>query len=252
MLESPSPRRASIVYPALVRSVRDGTWHIQPHESASLPGSKLSPGRVDALVLTSAYSDHLHRPTLSLLPRTTPVFAHRTAARIMRTLGFTEVTTLTDGDEVSLPGGVTLHTIAPAFPFTFTANGYVYSDGTTRLYHETHLVDLERAAERASGVDLLLAPVQSVRVAGVPFAMSPERALRTATRLAPKTWVPTGIDPQRGHGLLQRTLISCRGSVDEFAERLKGATQATVFAQPAPGEAVLVGATAGAASAVGP
>ncbi len=230
---------------ALVRGAADWVF------GRTRPDPALAPGRVDGLVLTAHFADHLHRPTLARLPKSTPVFASHHAARTARGLGFTDVTALRDGQRADLGDELELEAIAPDFPYSHNSLGYVFSHGGRRVYLETHVVNRKRGLERAHGVDVLVAPVQSVRVAGVVFVMSAERAVETARLLQPKTWVATGVDPQHGHGLLQRTLVSCRGTVDDFAARLKEAGLPTTFAQPAPGEAIAVGDLVHAPAAVG-
>ncbi|MFZ9335386.1 MAG: hypothetical protein ACO248_05835, partial [Burkholderiaceae bacterium] len=107
--------------------------------------------------------------------------------------------------------------------------------GVTRL-------DLAKRAakERVRQADLVLAPVQSVRLVGLPFAMAPETALEVARTLSPSTWVATGVDPAHAHGLLPRAFLWCRGSVEEF--RRLGSTEqpGTRLRELAQGEAVTV------------
>ena len=179
---------------------------------------------VHAVVLTAHFSDHLDPTTLAQLPKDVPVFATRTAAALVRRLGFSNVTALRDGERASVWSGLDVEAIAPGFPYAHNSLGYVFSGDDKRVYLETHMVNVERAAERVGAVDVMVAPVQSVRLLGIPFVMSPEKAAAVANVLKPKRWVPTGDEPGRSHGLLHSLLLSYRGAVADFQQRLRETT----------------------------
>jgi L-ascorbate metabolism protein UlaG (beta-lactamase superfamily) len=193
---------------------------------------------VEALVLTAHFSDHLHPGTLAALPKTVPVFASKWAARAVKALGFTQVTALRDGERATVWDGLELEAIAPGFPYSHNSLGYVFGAGGQRLYFETHVVNAERAKARLGKVELLVAPVQSVRLMGIPLVMSPERAVEVAKVLAPEKWVPTGNDPQVAHGAFSRTMLFYRGAVKDFGELLRASGVATELLEPAPGESI--------------
>lgn len=192
----------------------------------------------DALLLTTHFADHLHPKTLASLPKETPVFAQKTAARAAKKLGFTNVTTLVDGAVVEPLPGLTMRAVAPALPFTVSALGLVFEHDGARAYLEPHLIHLGRAKERVGKVDLVIAPAQSVRVAGVPFAMSAERALEAAKVLDAPRWAPTGVDPQNAHGVFSATLIFYRGVVNDFRALVQHAGLRTEVLEPRAGEVI--------------
>jgi L-ascorbate metabolism protein UlaG (beta-lactamase superfamily) len=193
--------------------------------------------RVDAVVLTAHFSDHLDVPTLRTFPKETPVFGTPTAAKLVRRLGFTRVSALRHGEQAEVLPGLGLQAVAPGFPYAHNSLGYVFSADGKRVYLETHMLHPERARASASSVDVLLAPVQGVRFVGVPFVMAPERAVAFARALTPKRWVPTGVDPQLAHGLMQTTMLSCCGAVEDFARLLEASGAPTTLVTPAPGDA---------------
>jgi L-ascorbate metabolism protein UlaG (beta-lactamase superfamily) len=193
---------------------------------------------VDALLITGPFSDHLHAETLSVLPRGVPAFANPPAARRLARLGFTRVTTLHGGATAQPFEGLTLEAVQPGFPFRYSSLGYLLRDAHTRMYFETHVVDVARHAARLKGVELMVLPVQGVRLLGLPLVMSPERALEATRALAPQVVVPTGSNPQKAHGLLSATMLWCRGTVEDYARLLAASGLSTRLATPAPGEAV--------------
>lgn len=219
-------------------SLPPGHWLFGRTRTAPTPVTAHLP--IDALVMTSAFSDHLHPKTLALLPKDVPVFAARVAVKELTSLGFTNITTVRNGERVSPWPGLTLEAVAPGFPFTMSANGYLIEGDGKRAYLETHLVPLNRAKARVGAVDLVIAPVQSVRLLGLPFAMGPERALTVARELSPKQWLPTGTDAHLAHGVFSKTMLFYRGAVSDFRALLGGSGLATRLLEPAPGESVTV------------
>lgn len=219
-------------------SLPPGHWLFGRRRAAPQPLTTWLP--IDAVVLSAHFSDHLHPETLRQLPLTTPVFGSQGAAKHARKLGFTHVTALRDGEQATVLPGLTATAIAPDFPYAHNSLGFVFEAEGARVYFETHIVNFERAKTRVGTVDCLVAPMQSVRVAGIPFVQSPERSVEVAKVLQPKQWLPTGDDPQLAHGLFHSLLITYRGAREEFAPMLKAAGLATRFVTPAPGEAVRV------------
>ncbi|MDP2275140.1 MAG: MBL fold metallo-hydrolase [Archangium sp.] len=219
-------------------SLPPGHWLFGRRRVAPAPVTQWLP--VDALVLTAHFSDHLHPATLSMLPKTTPVFASTGAARLVRKLGFTQVTALADGERAQAWDGLELEAIAPGFPYTHNSIGVAFTATGKRLYFETHVVQPERAKARLGKVELLVAPVQSVRLMGIPLVMSPERALEVVKVLAPMKWVPTGNDPAAAHGVFSRTMLFYRGEVGDFRALLQREGATTTLLEPAPGQSVSV------------
>jgi L-ascorbate metabolism protein UlaG (beta-lactamase superfamily) len=231
--------RRLVIDPWLTHSFRvpPGHWLFgRRREVVSTPKEAIA--EVDALLLTGPFSDHLNPETLAVLPRGVPAFANPPAARALRRLGFTRVTPLRDGETAQPFEGLTVEAVQPGFPYRHNSLGYLLRDAQARLYLETHTVDLARQGARVTGVDLAVLPVQGVRLLGVPFVMSPERALEVTRVLAPQVVVPTGRDPQRAHGLLSSAMLWCRGTVEDYARLLAASGLSTRLATPAPGDAV--------------
>lgn len=219
-------------------SLPPGHWLFGRKRVAPMPVTQWLP--VDALVLTAHFSDHLHAATLAMVPKNVPVFASGGAAKLVRKLGFTQVTALQDGQRATVWPGLQLEAIAPGFPYTNNSIGVAFTAGGKRLYFETHVVQPERAKERLGKVELLVAPVQSVRLMGIPLVMSPERAMEVVKVLAPGKWVPTGNDPASAHGVFSATMLFYRGAVADFRALLQREGSATVLIEPGQGQSVSV------------
>ena len=188
---------------------------------------------VHALVLSAHFADHLHAPTLREVPKDVPVFASSFAAKLARRLGFTDVTALRKGDVFIPWPGLSVQVLAPGFPYAHNSLGFVFEGDARRVYFETHMVPGDIASR--GPFDAVVAPMQSVRLLGVPFVQGPEKAAAVAKTVGAKWWLPTGNEPHLAHGALP-TLLFTRGHMADFEAALAG-TQ-TRFVQPAPGEAV--------------
>lgn len=219
-------------------SLPPGHW-LFGRRRARVPTAKERIADIDALVLTGPFSDHLDPETLSVLPRTVPTFANAPAARVLVRLGFTRVTTMHDG-HIAKPfdDDVTLEAVRPGFPYRHNSLGYLLTNGHARLYLETHTVDLARQAARLKNVDVAVLPVQGVWLFGIPFVMSPERALEVTRALTPRVVVPTGNDPHKAHGLMSKAMLSTRGTLEDFSTLLEHSGLPTTFSNLAPGESV--------------
>lgn len=193
---------------------------------------------LDALIVTGVFADHCDPATLAHVKRDVRCFAERAAARRLEKLGFQSIEVLRPGTRHALGAGVSLEAVAPGFPYSGNSVGFVLEADGKRLGFETHVVAAERHRALLSGLDCLVMPVQGVRLVGVPFVMSPARALEVIGQLGPRAVVPTGNDPQRGHGLLSSLFLSYRGTVEGFGERLRRAAPQTRWAPLGPGESL--------------
>ncbi len=205
-----------------------GHWLFGRRRAAPAPGPEAI-ANVDALILTGPFADHCDEDTLKVLPRELPVFAQAIAARRAIKMGFTQVTTLHGGDVVTPFDGVKLEAVQPGFPYRHNSIGFVLEADGKRAGFETHVVDLARHGARYQGLDLLVVPVQGVWLLGVPFVMSPQKVLHVVQALKPTVVVPTGNDPQNGHGLLSTAMLFFRGSVEAFGAHLSQAGLPTRF-----------------------
>jgi L-ascorbate metabolism protein UlaG (beta-lactamase superfamily) len=221
-------------------SLPPGHWLFGRRRAAPKEGPALI-ANADALVITGPFSDHCDPDTLKVLPRGTPVFANALAARRLRAMGFERVTAMVDGQRQQLFDTVTLEAVAPAFPYRHNSLGFIFEGDGARVYLETHTVDLARHASRLKGLHAVVMPVQGVRLLGLPFVMSPERAVAVLEALRPRQVVPTGLDPQVAHGALSAAMLWYRGTVDDFADLLRRAQGPTRLLHPAAGEAVELG-----------
>ena len=109
-----------------------GPWFLRGELGTEQP----IPGDLDLLLLTQGLADHAHPATLRLLPRELPVIGSAAAARVVTSLGFTNVTRLKPG-EGSQHHELAIRATAGA-PVPHVENGYLLHHPEGQLYLEPH------------------------------------------------------------------------------------------------------------------
>jgi L-ascorbate metabolism protein UlaG (beta-lactamase superfamily) len=193
-----------------------GRWLRRRH---GLPVA-LRPGQVgehDIVVLTSALPAHAHVPTLRALNRSVRVLGAPAAVRLARSLGFRSTIVLTPGQRIVLDGRLALTGIRPRFPYGMGSIGLLIEsleDGV-RTYFEPHVAPLRHPLLEPS-VDVIVAPVQKVRLAGVQLAMDVDECVRLARHLKARWLLATGTSPAAGEGFIPERLLRVEGDLDTF------------------------------------
>lgn len=210
-------------------------YHVQP--PAFTPDT-LPP--IDLILITQGLDDHCHKPTLKQLDRTIPAVASPTATKVLSSLGYTNITSLSNWQEfiqnqlqiIAVPGAE----IQPGQ----VENGYLLKDLTTdeTIYYEPHFSPFKGIKERLGRVDVAIASVigQIFPILG-QIIMGPTEALNLAQTLKPRYFVPTALGDIRSSGILPM-LIKTIGSVEEFRDRLAASELPTQLLTPAPGETI--------------
>jgi|RhiMethySRZTD1v2_1073278.scaffolds.fasta_scaffold495702_2 L-ascorbate metabolism protein UlaG (beta-lactamase superfamily) len=159
-----------------------------------LPRAPHSPA---AVLISHAHQDHLHLPSMKLLPRDIPVVVPVGLGAFVRRWGFASVTELAVGAEVTF-GPVVVRAVpavhsgsrppsgprAEAIGFLISGAGHtVYFAGDTDLYDG--MDDLA-----ATGIDVALLPVWGWGPRLGPGHLDPERAAEAVARLRPTVAIP--------------------------------------------------------------
>ena len=155
------------------------------------------PRRPDAVLVSHGHLDHLHRPSMALLRRETPIIVPVGLGTLVRGWGFRQVTELRVGEEIAL-GTVSVTAVpavhsgmrppsgprAEAMGFLLRGDGTtVYFAGDTDLFDEMH--ELARV-----GIDVALLPVWGWGPRLGAGHLDPERAAEAVERLRPATVIP--------------------------------------------------------------
>jgi L-ascorbate metabolism protein UlaG (beta-lactamase superfamily) len=195
---------------------------------------------IDLILLSQGLDDHCHVPTLEKLDRSLSVVASPTAAKVVKKLGYQQITTLTAWEETTIAPNLQITAIPGAeIQPGQMENGYLLKDLQTckALYYEPHQFPF-KAAERISKVDVAIAPVIGQRFPLLgQVIMGPQQTLQMLQALHPQFFLPTTRGEIRATGLLPM-LTQSVGSVEEFRDRLIASGLSTQLLVPNPGESI--------------
>ena len=208
-----------LVDPWLVDDIRigeDGRWLRRRHQApVALRPRDVDPRTI--IVLTSAFSDHAHQPTLAALDKSLRVIGAPAAVKLARRMGFRSTIALGPSRRLVLDGRVAITGIRPRFPYGVGSVGLLIEslDDGVRTYFETHVAP-ERHPVLEPAVDVIVAPVEKVKLAGVQLAMDVDEAVGLARRLKARWLLATGTAPAAGEGLIPEHLLRVDGDLDTF------------------------------------
>ncbi|MCA2977326.1 MAG: MBL fold metallo-hydrolase [Myxococcaceae bacterium] len=190
----------------------------------------------DLLVLTAHFGDHLHPPSLALLPKVLPAWSTAAGCRRLGAVGFTRAQVASPGQVVALGSGASLTFVSPGFPFSTSALGLVFEEAGKRAYLEAHVTTAQRLGQ-VGRVDLLVTTAEGVRLFGVQLSMDARRAARMAAAAGARVVAPTGLHPHAAKGLLP-SLLSVRSEPDALQRELERCGSRAQARWLRPGEAV--------------
>lgn len=196
------------------------------------------PDNIDLILLSQGLEDHAHPPTLKQLDRSIPVVGSPNAAKVVRELGYTNVTALQHGETFTLEHQLEIKA-TPGSPIgpTLVENGYLFkelSSGST-LYYEPHGFHSPSLKE-AAPVDVVITPIIDLALPLIgPIIQGTKSALKVAQLLQPQVMVPSA-DPGEVEyaGMLVYALRSV-GSIEEFRAKLAQNDLSTQVMEPKPG-----------------
>ena len=221
-------------------------WLVGPLVFGDLPwlfkGDRLQPrtipDAIDCILLSQGLEDHAHPPTLKQLNHEIPVVASPNAAKVVRELGYTQVTALAHGETTTL-GEVTIRATpgSPIGPF-LTENGYLLTDPNTghTLYYEPHGYHSPSLQDIAP-IDVVVTPVVDLKIPVLgPIIQGHQTALQVAQWLKPQVMIPTAAGGDViFDGLLNRVL-QATGNADLLRAQLAQHQLSTQVLEPKPGD----------------
>lgn len=208
----------------------------------------------DVVVITQYLDDHCHMPTMSQLPRDTPIIANPGAYERLSPLGFTNMKQLDHGQTVEIAGGKLRLTATEGAlvgpPWSKRQNGITFrevatSDGqSASLYFEPHCDFTEGSVSKLGKVDVVVSPVQSTlmgaETAAYPLVMGDINLTKLMKLLQPQVLVPLLNSEIDAEGPLN-TIVFDRGTVAAAKAQLQQAgIEARVEMPAPPGETLAI------------
>ncbi|MCS7293198.1 MAG: MBL fold metallo-hydrolase [Gloeomargarita sp. SKYBB_i_bin120] len=198
------------------------------------------PSHLDAIVITQGLEDHCHPATLKRLDPTTPVIASPSAAKVVRELGYTQVTALAHGEQTTLADKLRVQALpgAPVGP-TQVENAYLLRELATgqTLYYEPHGYH-QGVFQVTDKVDVAIAPVIDLTLPLVgPIIRGNQVALELAQKLKPQVLLSTAMGDYEASGLLLR-FVQAKGDVTTLQQQMTQAGLPTRVLELTPGEPV--------------
>jgi L-ascorbate metabolism protein UlaG (beta-lactamase superfamily) len=208
------------------------------------------PDKIDLILLSQGIEDHAHPPTLAKCDRTIPVIASPTAAKVVQSLGYEQITALKSGETwrsdrlhiQAVPGAA----LGP----TVTENGYVLTHQATqqRLYYEPH--GMHSATVQEGGpIDVVITPLIDLKLPLLgAFIQGASTALPLVQAVTPQFILPTAAGGDVvATGLLTHILQSS-GTIASFQAALQSHNLTTQVIEPTPGDRTPIPLAAGVTS----
>ncbi|MBD2294963.1 MBL fold metallo-hydrolase [Anabaena sphaerica FACHB-251] len=199
------------------------------------------PANIDLILLSQGLEDHAHPPTLKQLGKNIPVVASPNAAKVVKELGYINITTLDHGEIFTLNNQVEIKALPGSqIGPTLLENAYLLRELVSglKLYYEPH-GNHSPQLQQFAPVDVVITPIIDLSLPlGLPIIKGMNSALEIAKWLKPQIMLPTAAGGDiLFEGLLNR-FLQAKGSSEEFQELLEKNNLSTRVIAPKPGEQV--------------
>lgn len=197
------------------------------------------PDNIDLILLSQGLEDHAHPPTLKQLNRTIPVVGSPNAAKVVRELGYTEVTALKHGETFTLNHQVEIKATpgSPVGP-TLVENGYLLKELGTDLtiYYEPHGYH-SPSLKDAAPVDVVITPLIDLALPLIgPIIRGTKSGLEVAQWLQPQVMLPSAEPGEVEYAGMLVSALRSLGSIEEFRSKLAQNNLSTQVIEPKPGD----------------
>ncbi len=222
-------------------------WLIGPLVFGNLPwlfkGSRLSdraiPDQIDLILLSQGLEDHTHPPTLKQINRSTRVVASVNAAKIVRELGFTQVSALAHGESFTLNQSVEIKALpGSTVGVNLVENGYLLKDQSSgkSLYYEPHGFH-DPILKEFAPIDLVITPIIDLVLPLIgPVIKGSQSAVDLAKLVKPQVILPTAAGGDILFEGLLLSLLKAVGNIEELRSQLAKNQLSTQVIEAVPGE----------------
>lgn len=202
-------------------------WLVGPLVFANLPwlikGVKKTnypiPENIDFILLSQGLEDHAHPETLKILDRNIPVVASPNATKVVKELGYTDITTLDHNQSYTFADAIEIKAV-PGSPIgpQLVENGYILTELETghNLYYEPHGYHSPSIKENAP-VDIILTPIIGIKIPVIgAFLKGQESALEVCQWLQPQYILHTAVGKDVSFDGLLTAVLQDDGTIEAF------------------------------------
>ncbi|NEO28977.1 MAG: MBL fold metallo-hydrolase [Symploca sp. SIO3C6] len=227
-----------LIDPWLVGSLVFGNapWFFKAEKPQALESL---PDQIDLILLSQGLEDHAHKPTLEKLDRSIPVVASTSASKVVKQLGYTQVSTLIPGQRFTLANQVEICGLpgAPIGPLQIE-NAYLIKqlDNNTTLYYEPHGYPPSELKDYAP-VDVVISPALSIELPLLgPILQGNDTALQLIEWVKPQVFLPTATGGEVEYQGILNSLLKTTGSLENLRSQLAQRNLRTQVIEPKQGQ----------------
>jgi L-ascorbate metabolism protein UlaG (beta-lactamase superfamily) len=198
------------------------------------------PPNIDLILLSQGLEDHAHPPTLKELDKTIPVVASPNAAKVVKELGYKNITALEHQKTYQL-GQVEIQAVpgSPVGP-TLVENGYIIKglESGKNIYYEPHGYHSDSLQEEAP-IDVIITPIINLKLPLLGAVIKGQQtALKVCQQLNPQVILATAAGGDIDFKGVITSVLKADGSVEEFNRLLEQNNLATKAIEPQSGETI--------------
>jgi len=198
------------------------------------------PENIDLILLSQGLEDHAHPPTLRQLDKNIPVVASPNAAKVVRELGYKNVTVLEHQESHQLEQ-VEVKAV-PGSPIgpTLIENGYIITglESGKNIYYEPHGYHSD-SIKAETDIDVIITPIINLKLPLLGAVIKGQKtALEICQQLHPQVIVSTAAGGDIDFKGVITSILSADGTVEEFNRLLEQNNLTTRAIDPQSGETI--------------
>ena len=195
------------------------------------------PQNIDLILLSQGLADHSHPPTLDQLDRQIPVVGSPRAAKLVKELGYANVTSLAHGEVFSIHNLLEIRAVlgSPTGPTTLE-NGYILKDlvEETSIYYEPHGYHSTSIQEFAP-VDVVITPTVDLKLPLIGTVIKGQQgAVQIAQWLKPQIIIPTAAGGDLTYSGFLLNILKSEGTIDSLRSLFTASNISTQIIEPTP------------------
>lgn len=198
------------------------------------------PPNIDLILLSQGLEDHAHPPTLKELDKSIPVVASPNAAKVVKELGYTNITPLKHHQTYQL-GQVEIQAVpgSPVGP-TLVENGYIIKglESGKNIYYEPHGYHSDSLKE-AAPIDVIITPIINLKLPLLGAVIKGQAtALQLCKQLNPQVILATAAGGDIDFKGVITSVLQADGTVAEFNRLLEQNNLSTKAIDPQSGQTI--------------